>query len=114
MFYFLCYSVFQSPLQVVANAAPLIKRMNAPEPSRVKDLSNLIVPEELDKLMCIECGDSLNLDKHKLVDISCFVGTVCLIDKHMGGGNLTIRKSIMLFNEHLNHLALIIYCFITF
>jgi len=39
--------------------------MNAPEPSRVKDLSNLIVPEELDKWMCIECGDNLSLDKHK-------------------------------------------------
>ncbi|VDN19988.1 unnamed protein product [Dibothriocephalus latus] len=39
--------------------------LNAPEPSRTKDLSNILLPPEVASMSCLECGDTLASDDHK-------------------------------------------------
>ncbi|BHF58052.1 hypothetical protein SprV_0100100100 [Sparganum proliferum] len=79
--------------------------LNAPEPSRTKDLSNIVLPPEVDSMSCLECGDSLASDDHKryLPCSACVFATCCaagfarhvhrthlysaevLTDSHVGG-----------------------------
>lgn len=47
--------------------------LNAPEPSRTKDLSATQLPPEAAQLTCLECGDPLSSDDHKWVDLTCII-----------------------------------------
>ncbi|VDL98757.1 unnamed protein product [Schistocephalus solidus] len=53
--------------------------LNAPEPSRTKDLSNIVLPAEVASMSCLECGDSLASDDHKryLPCSACVFATCC-------------------------------------
>ncbi|CDS36789.1 suppressor of hairy wing [Echinococcus multilocularis] len=53
--------------------------LNAPEPSRTKDLSTTQLPPEAAQLTCLECGDPLSSDDHKqyLPCSACVFATCC-------------------------------------
>ncbi|KAL5103573.1 hypothetical protein TcWFU_006842 [Taenia crassiceps] len=53
--------------------------LNAPEPSRTKDLSATQLPPEAAQLTCLECGDPLSSDDHKqyLPCSACVFATCC-------------------------------------
>lgn len=54
-------------VQYVKDTHPHITLMNAPEAGRVKSLALISMPENVDQLACLECGDSLGSIDHKLV-----------------------------------------------
>ncbi|KAF5394865.1 hypothetical protein PHET_09846 [Paragonimus heterotremus] len=66
-------------VQYVKDTHPHITLMNAPEAGRVKSLTLVRMPENVDQIACLECGDSLGSVDHKkyLPCSMCRFGTCC-------------------------------------
>ncbi|KAF8560600.1 hypothetical protein P879_10432 [Paragonimus westermani] len=66
-------------VQYVKDTHPHITLMNAPEAGRVKSLALVRMPENVDQLACLECGDSLGSGDHKkdIPGSMCRFGTCC-------------------------------------